>query len=140
MWTTRRPRRSGARYHGPSAYTATSRSRSLSAAANNSSAVPPSKTLSREITHTSRTLARIPPGVVAEELLALELEDLQLSNYGLELTGFETEEIDRLIESLGNEPEGLAGPTTRHQTPRAAKAAQSNWASLSLSGPACNRW
>ncbi len=42
-----------------------------------------------------------------EELLALELQDLQLSGYGLELTGFESEEIDRLIESLGNEAEGL---------------------------------
>lgn len=52
-----------------------------------------------------------------EELLALELQDLQLSEYDLDLTGFETEEIDHLIESLGNEAEGLTEEDVAPEVP-----------------------
>jgi len=42
-----------------------------------------------------------------EELLALELQDLKLAGYEIELTGYPTEEIDRLIAELNGQGDGF---------------------------------
>lgn len=42
-----------------------------------------------------------------EELLALELQDLKLAGYNAELTGYPSEEIDRLIAELNGQGDGL---------------------------------
>lgn len=50
---------------------------------------------------------RIPlDGVWDEELLALEMQDLRLSEFDLDLTGFESVEVDRLLAELQSEDEG----------------------------------
>jgi DNA modification methylase len=53
-----------------------------------------------------------------EQLLALELQDLKMAEFDLDLTGFGDEEIDRLLDDLEPEREGLTDDDAAPPAPR----------------------